>query len=346
MPRAVILSPDPDRPSGGVERFAQLLAGALRDGGWETHIAGYGAEPSPLIDRFGLGTAVRSRAAAQAAHELEPDLVVGNNWLGFGVPRKTPHIQVYHGTIAGQTKAAPMDLPAQELFRRRTFQAATEAFAGRHATVVGVSNSTADELRRHYRMKTDAVIGNGVDTAVYTRRDVAAARERFGITGPSVLFVGVAMARKGSDVLAEGAEAGGYELLHAGDRELAGSRALGVLSPDELAQALSAVDAMLFPTRWEACSYAILEAMACGTPVLTTRVGWMEELAARVPAYEPLIIEPTVASIAAGLHRLRAGDHAEAVAQAADIVRTEHDLGTFAARWRELCLRVAGTPDD
>lgn len=337
MPRAAILSPDPDRPSGGVERFAQLLAGALRDGGWEADIVGYGDEPSVTIDRVGLGSAVRSRAASRAAAALGPDLVVGNNWLGFGVPRGLPHVQVFHGTIAGQTKAAPGGLPRREQLRRRTFQAATEAFAARGATVVGVSGSTAEELRRHYRITADAVIPNGVDTATYRPRDREAARARFGITGPSALFVGVAEWRKGSDVLAAGAREGGVELLHAGDRELDGSRALGVLTPDELAEALSAVDCMLFPTRWEACSYAILEALACGTPVLTTKVGWMDDLLARVPGYAPLLLEPDVPSIAAALHRLQTQDLSGPVAAARDLVRAEHDLRTWAARWQQLC---------
>ncbi|MGK2939528.1 MAG: glycosyltransferase family 4 protein, partial [Solirubrobacteraceae bacterium] len=342
-PRAVVLSPDPSNRSGGMERFCQLLAGVLGDAGWDVDVVGPGAPPARWVDRAGAGTFARSRTAIAQAVELLPDLVVGNNHLGWGAPRGVPHIQVYHGTIAGLTRAAGGGLPVQERLRRKLFAAGCEALAGRDATVIAVSRGTADELQRRYRLRADGVIANGIDTDVFRPRDRDAARTRFAFTEPTALFVGRAEWGKGADVLVEGARAAGFAVAHAGDRELPGSRSLGVLDADALAEALSGVDCLLAPTRYEACSYAILEAMACGAPVVTTRVGWMQDLHAAIPGYRDLIIEPDVASIAAGLTRLQAGNPAGLVKAARAHVLAHNSLDAFARAWREQCEAAVAT---
>ncbi len=61
---------------------------------------------------------------------------------------------------------------------------------------------------------------------------------------------------------------------------------------------------MLFPTRYEACSYVVLEALASGVPLVTTTAGWMGEFLAGCPAYAPLIVTPDVPSVASTLSRL------------------------------------------
>jgi glycosyltransferase involved in cell wall biosynthesis len=320
-----------------MERFCQLLAGVLRAAGWEAELVGPGPPPSRCVDRAGGGTFARSRQAVATAVDLAPDLLVGNNHLGWGAPRDVPHIQVYHGTIAGLTRAAGGGLPAHERLRRRVFAAGCEALAGRGATVVAVSRGTADELHRHYRLHPDDVISNGIDTDVFRPRDRDAGRERFGFDGPTALFVGRAEWGKGSDILVDGAAAGGFAVAHAGDRDLPGSRALGVLDPEALAQALSGADCLLAPTRYEACSYAILEAIACGAPVVTTQVGWMEDLIAAVPAYRELVIDPEVTSIAAALRRLQTGNPAELVRAARAHVLAHNSLDAFAQAWRARC---------
>ena len=65
-------------------------------------------------------------------------------------------------------------------------------------------------------------------------------------------------------------------------------RFLGSLAPEALRQPLSAADVFVLSTRNEGWANVFLEAMACGLPVVTTRVGGNAEVV-REPAYGKLV---------------------------------------------------------
>ncbi len=305
--RVALVSPDPDAREGGVERMCTLLADVLERDGHEAVIVGPRPEDRPgrLGDKLGFGDLVRSRSAGRAAAAVLPDLVISNGMLGARGPWRRIH--VFHGTMVGHTLASGPSLAARERVRRIAGSGAAEALAGRGATVVAVSERAAADVRRHYRVRVDEVIANGVDVERFRPRDRAQARARLGLDADEryALFVGRAEFRKGADVLAAGAAGGGMRLVVAGPDPPAGAVALGVLDPEELAWAYAAADCVLFPTRYEGCSYVVLEALASGVPLVTTRVGWMPELLRAVPAYEALCVEPDAAGVAAVPERSR-----------------------------------------
>jgi len=338
MSRAVIVSPDPRSKSGGVERMCELLARVLQSDGWSVEIIGPTREPSRWFYRVGAGPLATSWQLARDSPRRKPDLLVTNGSLGAFSPRGVPRIHVYHGTMVGNTKTEGSNMSLRERFRRGLGAGIAEALAGRNATVVVVSEKAAAEVQRYYRLDADAVIPNGVDTALFRPRPRGEARAAMGLDpdGRYLLFVGRLQYLKGADLMVQASRRANYTLLVAGLGDAPGAQPLGILSPEELAVAYTAADAVLFPSRYEACSYVVLEALASGVPLLATRVGWMPTLLRAVPAYEALCIEPELEDI---VDHLKALEHMELetpVRSAREWVLANNSLESYASAWKTL----------
>lgn len=323
--------------------MALLQARVIEEQGWRTSVIGPSGPPSRWQFRLGLGYPVMSLSAVKAARELRPDVIVSNGYLGAGRTNGTPRVHVYHGTMIGDTRAAAAASPLRERVRRTVSAGATEALAGRCATrLVCVSESAAAEARRYYRAHVDRVVPNGIDTATFAPRASDVARARFGLAsdGRYALFVGRLERRKGSDIVLDAVRGTDYELMIAGGTGASGARHLGVLEPDGLADAYAAADCVVFPSRYEGCSLVVLEALACGRPLLTTGVGWMETFLREVPSYEALRVEPTVEDVKARLLALPDIDTTELTSRARAFVLEHNSLERYAAHWRELLCEV------
>jgi glycosyltransferase involved in cell wall biosynthesis len=341
---AAIVSPDPASTTGGVERVCRLLADVLEQDGWRVTLVGPGRGITRWQFRLGAGYLGISHSATQAAVQLRPDLLITNGLLGMPLTRRIPRVHVFHGTMIADTRAEAQALSRREFLRRTVAGGVSEAVAGLGATVVCVSDSTAREVRRYYRLRTDAVIPNGVDTAVFQPRSRSEARQQLGLspTARYCLFVGRLQHRKGSELLLPACRAAGFELLIAGARGAQGAHHLGALDPHALARAYSAADCVLFPTRYEACSLVVLEALAAGVPLLTTRVGWMPTLLRAVPEYEALCVRAEHGDIVARLRALGELDTPALATKARAWVAEHNSLERWAERWRVLLARTGG----
>ena len=144
-------------------------------------------------------------------------------------------------------------------------------------------------------------------------RDSTAAREvqaRFGLPARFVLAVGTVEPRKNLTRLLEAvgrvaARPSGRDiaLIHAGPEgwlvddmqqavtELGNGRVrfLGHVSTADLAALYSLADCCAYPSLWEGFGLPVLEAMACGCPVLTSGVSALPELAGDAA----LLVDPT-----------------------------------------------------
>ena len=130
------------------------------------------------------------------------------------------------------------------------------------------------------------VIPNGIDLAVFrpTPSDI---RERLSV-GERKLLLAVAYhwdERKGADVLGEAAKALGdaYRIVAvgAGSEGIKGENVLPLErteSQKELAELYTAADLFLNPTREDSFPTVNMEALACGTPVLTFDTGGSGEI--------------------------------------------------------------------
>ena len=165
--------------------------------------------------------------------------------------------------------------------------------------VIAVSTAVANELRDSVGIPRERirVIYNGVDTRAFTPpASREAARAELGAGAPQagdravLLFVGYEFRRKGlAQAIRALVETGDAVLWVVGGddagpyRELAGSLGVGNRvhfaghQPD-VGPWLAAADALVFPTTYEPFGLVILEALACGTPVITSRLAGAAEL--------------------------------------------------------------------
>lgn len=338
-----VISPNPDNRAGGMERVCVLLAEMLERQGWRASIVGPRRPPRRWEFRVGLGHPVLSLSAAKATRSQSPDLVISNGYLGVCGPPGVPRIHIYHGTLIAGTRAVADALPRREIVRRSLSAGAMEALAGRGATrVVCVSQSTAEEVGRYYRLSAVSTIPNGVDTATFAPRDRFAARERLGLPrdGRYAIFVGRFEHGKGDKLALEATRRAGYELLIAGPTGTSAARHLGILASDRLADAYAAADCVVFPTRYEGCSLVVLEALACERPLLTTRVGWMNTLLRTVPEYQELCITPDSDDIVRVLENLEHIDSTRLAARARAFVLEHNSLERWSSRWGQLIAEV------
>jgi len=164
-----------------------------------------------------------------------------------------------------------------------------------------------------------SVLRNGVDLKRFRPLDRDAARRQFGIDGPSLASVGHLIERKGHDFVVRAlVKLPGWRLFIAGDgperahlESLARDRGvadrvvfLGRRNQIELAQLYNAVDMLVLASDREGWANVLLEAMACGTPVVATRIWGTPEVVARPEA--GVLVERDDADIARGVKELAA----------------------------------------
>jgi glycosyltransferase involved in cell wall biosynthesis len=176
-------------------------------------------------------------------------------------------------------------------------------FLGRAARVIAVSQAAAEDLVRHIGLPREriAIIPHGVDPMLGLSPDSnarAKARARLGLEShPVLLHVGNHWFYKNLEgVLSALARLRGSNgkaplLVKAGDRltpsQHALARALGVedrvlevghVPFEELRALYWAADVLVYPSLWEGFGWPVLEAMACGTPVVCSDRGALGEV--------------------------------------------------------------------
>lgn len=242
--------------------------------------------------RAAIGPAFR-----QAMAEFRPDLVFApwaypDGWAAVRLGRKAglPVVLQCHGSDV-------LLLDQHPSRKRRTAEAVTAADG-----VVAVSRDIADHLiRLGVRPDRVRVIIDGVDLAVFRPGLKADARRAVGLSddGPPVLlFIGNLVGVKAIDVLIDACGVlhrenvpvrvvivGNGPLRATLERQAAGLgladrvRFTGPLPQHTLPDWYRAADLFVLPSHSEGVPNVLLEASACGTPWVASRVGGIPEIA-------------------------------------------------------------------
>jgi D-inositol-3-phosphate glycosyltransferase len=242
------------------------------------------------------------RFASTAGEQgLTYDLLHSHYWLSGWVALRLqerwglPHVTMFHtlGEVKNRAHitehAAPLRIQVEHRLARQADR------------IICASQHEKHLLARLYDADPDriAVVPCGVDLDLFRPQDKEAARRALGplLAGDEriILFVGRIEPLKGLDILINavaqlGEESDFYVLIVGGDRrsrqqvsrlqEMAsdlgiGERVcfLGAVDHEQLPLYYNAADVCVVPSYYESFGLVALEAMACGTPVVASRVG-------------------------------------------------------------------------
>ena len=152
--------------------------------------------------------------------------------------------------------------------------------------VIAVSTQNKDMIEPFVKPGITEVFPNAIDDALFYPRDKAAARAKYGIGEDEfvIAFVGSFDTRKGTDRISEAVDRmdGNIRLMCAGKGGLPpyGEKCKfseAVLHA-ELPEFLSAADVFVLPTLHEGCCNAIIEAMACGLPIVSANRSFNDDI--------------------------------------------------------------------
>ena len=213
------------------------------------------------------------------------DVTITNTWNGFAFARKgIPMVTVDRLGLFDPT-LNPYKSKAQRIYHNLFVRQFIRRSARAASQVVAVSERTADVFAQQFDVPRPKVILNAVDTDFFspperTRRIEQNQTRR-------LLYVGTLSRRKGVDLLSSVMRSLGdaYELYYTGSADapifgkdrLPNMHALGRLDQDAMREEYRKAHALLFPSRGEGLARAIMESLACGTPVAAANISSMPE---------------------------------------------------------------------
>jgi len=280
--------------------------------------------------------ALFNRAVFRALRRLDPppDVVYGHFIYGAGLSavRAARRLGIPVFVASGESTLDELKHMGLDRARREL----------RHLTgMIAVSALRKRQLQETLALPPEriAVFPNGVDLTVFFPRDRRAMREKHGLPQDQFLvaFVGHFDHRKGVARVAQALEGlQGVSAVYVGAGPLApqGEQMAfrAVLPHDAVAEILSAADVFVLPTLAEGSNNAIIEGMAAGLPIITSRGEFNDDLvdqatAIRVDPLDVLEIRDAIVALRDDEdRRRRMADAALARAQQLDIRKRAEEI--------------------
>jgi UDP-glucose:(heptosyl)LPS alpha-1,3-glucosyltransferase len=294
LPPVLLVAAHLDPARGGQERSITEYAEQLTRMGLEVEFASLDASLS--LARV-LDAASRAASEHRESHLVQSMLPVPRAHVYL--PRGGLYAEA-HLRSARSRRSAPLRAAARlvgsfnsdrRLLRRRESEILRDP---QGPLLVALSDYVAEQARRHYGVQDSRmrIVRNGVDVDpdVLSRVDVAAQRRLRGVAEGETVFLAVAHNHrlKGIPELVRAAQAlprqDSFQVLVLGGRKRepdpsARVRYLGSV-PDTLPD-LAMADVLVHPTFYDPSSRVVLEAIAAGKPVITTRWNGASDFLAR-----------------------------------------------------------------
>ena len=291
-----------------------------------------------------------------------------SGWIGRGLSQilNVPHVITFHtlSLIKMQSRAGEVEQSERPIVEAEVMSTADR--------VIAFSPHERDAMTRLYDADPGKVslVPCGVDLSVFCPSDQEAARNQLGLNGEKILlYVGRVEPLKGLDLLVEtaaqmdsedgvrmmvvGADVdGGQEMDRvkqlARERDLEGQiDFVGQVDHMDLPLYYNAADVCVVPSYYESFGLVALESMACGTPVVATRVGGLSTIiqhgrtgylkAWRCPDAFANSVEMLISSV--GLKQ----SMGEAARQRAEAMGWDN---VAAMMWREYAVLTGQPPED
>ena len=227
----------------------------------------------PIIRKFHIKIADRSfQRAVEKTIKFEKEDILYSHFLdsGFCVAALSEKYKLPAYCAVGESTLWTLEFKDMEEVRRRLkFIKGFIAVSNKNKKMlIGNNLATEDKIR---------VFPNGVNLVTIHQLDKNNCREYLGIDKDKVvgIFVGHFIERKGPlrvDKATEGIDNLAMMYIGVGDQNPQGNNIVfkGRVSHDQISKYLSAADFFILPTQEEGCCNAIIEAMACGLPIISS----------------------------------------------------------------------------